>query len=404
MYSLSVDPKKQRYAKMSKAMMLSICYAANIGGTGTLTGTGPQLVLAGQLTDVFPNGPGMSFLSWFVYACPEMILFLIIGWLYLQFMFFGIGWKHLCFCFRGKKRNKTKGAKIYAIMQQQYVDLGPISFAEIAVLVHFLFLVLCWMLRDPKFILGWGSLFLAGTGKSYVSDATAGILVAFSLFLFPSVRPEMLGGARTNKPHEPLLQWRQTQKKFPWNIILLLGSGFALAKACEKSGLSVWVGCQLVTLNTVPDYAIALVISILITFLTEFTSNTATATILLPILASLAQSIKIHPYYLMIPATVCSSFAFMLPVATPPNAIVFATGRLTIPDMMKAGFGMNIIGIIVVTISINTIGLGYFGLKQFPDWAAAGGAADRCGGAHTTSLPTTIITTLMANVTNSTFY
>jgi len=396
-----VDAKTQKHIQMSKGMMLCICYAANIGGTGTLTGTGPQLVLAGQLTDVFKKGPGISFLQWFIYAFPEVLLLLFIAWLYLQVMFFGIGWKHLCFCFRGSKRNKTKGVKIYKLIKQQYKDLGPMSFAEISVLLHFIALVLLWILRDPKFIPGWGSLFTGSNGKSMVTDATAGICIIFSMFFFPSVRPEMFGGPRRKEPHEPLLKWKETQKKFPWNIILLLGSGFAIASACEKSGLSLWIGCQLTVLGSISDFAIVLTICVMITFLTEFTSNTATATILLPILASLAQSIKVHPFYLMIPATVCCSFAFMLPVATPPNAIVFATGRLKIPDMMKAGIGLNIIGIIVVTICINTIGLAYYQLDKFPDWAMKASSAESCNPIAATVV-TTLSTTLNATIKSNT--
>eukprot|EP00112_Aurelia_sp_Birch-Aquarium-sp1_P007095 Seg1775.1 transcript_id=Seg1775.1/GoldUCD/mRNA.D3Y31 product="Solute carrier family 13 member 3" protein_id=Seg1775.1/GoldUCD/D3Y31 len=399
-----VDPKLHRYNLMCKAMMLSICYSANIGGTGTLTGTAPQLVLAGQLTDVFKKGPGISFLAWFLYAFPEMLIFLVISWIYLQAMFFGISWKHLCCCFRWKKRNKSKGKAVYELMQRQYAELGPVSFAEYAVLFHFLALVLCWMLRDPKFVPGWGSLFPMGK-KSYVSDSTAAILICFSMFLFPSKRPEIFGGPRTKQPHKTLLEWKATQLKFPWNVTILLGSGFALAKACEQSGLSKWLGCQLTALDSVPHFVIALIISTLITFLTEFTSNTATATILLPVFASLAQSIKVHPFYLMVPATICSSFAFMLPVATPPNAIVFATGRLTIPDMVKAGFGMNIIGIIVVTLSINTYGMTYFGLDKFPSWALGASSKGRCAGAAATSIATTLapnVTSFAANATATT--
>eukprot|EP00794_Sanderia_malayensis_P014378 gene14378-15876_t len=394
------DPRVKKYNMLCKAMMLSICYSANIGGTGTLTGTAPQLVLAGQLTDVFKDGPGMSFLAWFLYAFPEMLFFLIIAWIYLQMMFFGIGWKHLCCCFRWKKRNTKKGQGVYKLMKKQYDELGPISFAEYVVFIHFIALVLFWLFRDPKFIPGWGSLFPMGK-KSYVSDSTSAMLVIFSMFLFPSKRPVILGGKQTGKPHKTILEWKETQLKFPWNITILLGSGFALAKACESSGLSMWLGCQLTALDSVPNFIIALVISILLTFLTEFTSNTATATILLPVLASLSQSIKVHPYYLMVPATVCASFAFMLPVATPPNAIVFATGRLTIPDMMKAGFGMNIIGILVVTISINTLGIAYFGLNTFPAWAAISSAANKCGGAAATnaSVATTVATTAAAMTT-----
>jgi len=394
-------PQAKRYNLLCKAMMLSICYSANIGGTGTLTGSTPQLVFAGQLTDVFKDGPGISFLSWFLYGFPEMLIFLVIAWLYLQAMFLGIGWKHLCCCFRWKKRNKNKGNEVYALMEKQYTALGPISFAEKVVLCHFLALVFCWIFRDPKFIPGWGSLFPMGK-KSYVSDATAAIIICFSMFVFPSERPEVLGGPRRKKPHTTILEWKATQLKFPWNVTILLGSGFALARACETSGLSKWLGCQLVALDSVPDFVIALVISILLTFLTEFTSNTATATILLPVLASLAQSIKVHPFYLMVPATVCASFAFMLPVATPPNAIVFATGRLSIPDMVKAGFGMNIIGILVVTISINTFGMGYFGLTEFPAWAGTGSTNGKCGGgggALTTIAATNA--TFLANATTT---
>ncbi|XP_065054256.1 Na(+)/citrate cotransporter-like [Rhopilema esculentum] len=390
------DEQTRKYKLLCKAMMLSICYSANIGGTGTLTGTAPQLVLAGQLTDVFKSGPGISFLSWFIYAFPEMLIFLIVAWIYLQAIFFGISWKHLCCCFRWKKRNKSKGKEVYSLMEKQYAELGPVTFAEFVVLFHFLALVLCWMLRDPKFIPGWGSLFPMGK-KSYVSDSTAAVIICFSMFVFPAERPEMFGGPRRKRPHKTILEWKATQLKFPWNVTLLLGSGFALARACEKSGLSMWLGCQLTALNSVPNFVIALVISILLTFLTEFTSNTATATILLPVLASLAQSIRVHPFYLMVPATICSSFAFMLPVATPPNAIVFATGRLTIPDMMKAGFGMNLIGILVVTLSINTFGMAYFGLDKFPAWAEGAANGKRCG----LSIPTTLATNLTTLAVNA---
>jgi len=375
---VKVETKQEKKHKLlCKAMLLCICYSANIGGTGTLTGTAPQLVLAGQMGDVFPEGPAISFIYWFVYAFPQMLLFLFIGWLYLQAMFMGISFKHLCCCFRGKKRNTQKGKNMYVVMKKQYADLGPISYAEITVLVCFIMLVFLWFFREPKFIPGWGDLLK----KGYISDGTAAMIIAFLLFQLPSQIPDCINFFGIKKDHslpKTILNWNDTQKKFPWNVLFLLGAGFALAKACEVSGLSVLISCELSSLKGIPQAAIVLIICVMLTFLTEITSNTATATILLPVLASLAKSIEVNPLYLMIPATVCASFAFMLPVATPPNAIVFATGRLTVWDMAKAGFGMNIIGILVVTLSINTWGYSYYGLSEFPDWAMAGNVTTQC--------------------------
>lgn len=369
-----------RHRTFCKAMLLCICYSANIGGTGTLTGTAPQLVLAGQIDDVFPNGPSISFIYWFVYAFPQMLLFLFLGWIYLQMMFMGVSFKHLCCCFRWKKRNTKKGGELYDVMKKQYKDLGPITFAEIMVVICFIMLVLLWFLREPKFMPGWGELFK----KGYISDGTAAMIIAFLLFQIPSQVPICLNfwnTKRVNLPHKTLLEWNSVSRKFPWNVLFLLGAGFALAKACEESGLSLWLSCQLAGLKVIPNAAIVFIISTMLTFLTEITSNTATATILLPVLASLAQSIEVNPLYLMVPATVCASFAFMLPVATPPNAIVFATGRLSVIDMAKAGFGMNIIGILMVTLSINTWGYAYYDLGNFPTWASVGSnVTSKCGG------------------------
>lgn len=158
--------------------------------------------------------------------------------------------------------------------------------------------------------------------------------------------------------------------KFPWNIVILLGSGFALAEACEVSGLSEWLGNNLANLHVIPPWSIVAIVCALITGFTEVTSNTATATIFLPILKSLGKSICVHPWYLMLPATISCSFAFMLPVATPPNAIVFSGGYLKVVDMAKAGLGMNIFGCIILLVCVNTYGKIMFDLDTFPVWAS----------------------------------
>ncbi|KAK3731051.1 hypothetical protein QZH41_019209, partial [Actinostola sp. cb2023] len=352
----------KQFKNMSKMLLLSIAYAANIGGTATLTGTAPNLILSGQVSKLvltvvhielsskswdrfchvvhvcivvlfyrlFPESPGIGFATWFMYAFPEMLILLFVAWVWLQMLFLGLR----CCCKKGGEQNRDQANAAKKVLQQQYSALGPMSFAEKGVLVHFILLALLWLFRDPKFMPGWAIIFK----KDYVRDGTVAMIIAFSLFICPSEKPKILcwnpEGAVT-KPPVALLTWNITARKLPWNIIILLGSGFALAKACKVSGLSVWLGLQLVGLKAIPSWAIVTVVCVLITTFTEVTSNTATATIFLPILAALAESIQVNPWYLMIPATVSCSFAFMLPVATPPNAIVFASGKLKVSDMVR---------------------------------------------------------------------
>ncbi|XP_048581960.1 solute carrier family 13 member 2 [Nematostella vectensis] len=354
----------RRFMRMSKMLLLSIAYAANIGGTATLTGTAPNLVLSGQVIKLYPKSPGIGFADWFFFAFPEMLILLFVAWCWLQVLFLGIR----CGCCKKSHRSdKEQDKAVRVVLLNQYKALGPMSFAEIAVLVHFIMLALLWLFRDPKFMKGWSVIFPEG----YVKDGTVAMVVAFSLFVFPSKKPEILcwnPEGKVTKPPEALLTWKTVAHKLPWNIIILLGSGFALAEACKVSGLSEWLGLQLVGLNTIPSYGIVAIVCILITTFTEVTSNTATATIFLPILASLGENINVHPWYLMIPATVSCSFAFMLPVATPPNAIVFAGGELRVSDMAKAGIGMNILGVAILLLCVHTYGMTMFGLDTFPSW------------------------------------
>ncbi|XP_071382646.1 Na(+)/citrate cotransporter-like, partial [Centroberyx affinis] len=161
-------------------------------------------------------------------------------------------------------------------------------------------------------------------------------------------------------PRPSLLTWQVTQKKMPWNIVLLLGGGFALAK-----------GSEMTPLHSIPPWAIAVVLCLLIATFTECASNVATATLFLPILASMSQSIGVNPLYVMVPCTLSASFAFMLPVATPPNAIVFSYGYLKVSDMAKTGVVMNIIGIGCISLAINSWGRVLFDLDSFPSWANA---------------------------------
>ncbi|XP_077466751.1 Na(+)/citrate cotransporter [Stigmatopora argus] len=379
----SVEVVRQKEAqerrKICKGMTLCVCYAASIGGTATLTGTGPNLVLKGQMSQLFPeNGDVINFASWFGFAFPNMILMLVLAWLWLQFVFMGFNFKKTWGC-GAEKTEKEMAA--YEVIRGQHRRLGPMSFGELSVLGLFILLVVLWFSRDPGFVSGWAT-HIFNSKKEYVTDATVALFVAILLFVLPSKRPSFCPwrtqsfdtvSLQTSNSASRLLTWKVVQKKLPWGIVLLLGGGFALAKGSEVSGLSRWMGDQMSPLQSIPPWSIAMILCLLIATFTECTSNVATATLFLPILASMSQSIGINPLYVMVPCTLSASFAFMLPVATPPNAIVFSYGYLKVSDMARTGIVMNIIGILCITLAINTWGRAMFHLDSFPTWANATG-------------------------------
>jgi len=363
--------QQKNIQKVREMLFLSVAYAASCGGVGTLTGTGPNLVLKGMIGTLFGSQTPVNFASWMAFALPTVIVNLFLCWAWLQLYFIGPPWK---------KSSVNVGSKkaIKKLLNTKYTELGPMTFQQFAVLVHFIILVALWFFREPRFMPGWGDFFTEeeerDCGKvvenQMVDDASSAMLIVFLMFIFPATLSFWpFTSLQDSKISPALLDWQYVQKRFPWGVSILFGGGFALAEAAEKSGLSTYIGGQLSGLESLPQWAMVVVICITIAALTEVTSNVATANILLPVLAEVARATEINPLYLMVPATVTCSYAFMLPVATPPNAIAHEASGMSSTQMMKVGFMLNILCIITSMVAINTYGVVLFNLDQFPDWA-----------------------------------
>lgn len=331
------------------ALLLGVAYAASIGGVGTLIGTPPNVVLASQFTTLFPDAPEISFVHWLFLGLPFVVVFLFITWLVLCLVFpLGNG-----------SDQDTRGD-----IRQRIDALGAMSRGEKIVLTVSIMTALAWMTRPQVQIggftyPGWASLF---PNPAHIHDGTVSIFFALVLFLLPV----------NLKKGEFALDW-EWAKRIPWGILILFGGGLALANGFRTTGMVQWLGSQLSVLSDMPPLVVVLAIAFLMTFLTEMTSNTATTTIMLPILAVTAANVLgVHPLLLMIPATISASCAFMLPVATPPNAIVFGGGHVTVPQMARAGVILNFIGIALVTLATYFVGVPVFEitLDALPPWAS----------------------------------
>ena len=308
------NTKKNENKLFGKALMLSIAFSASIGGVATLIGTPPNLIFASFIQESY--GVEISFLQWMKFGLPISILLLFIAWLYLT---------KIAFKFNNKEF--TLGKQEIAI---QLKNLGPIKLEEKLVLILFGLTIFCWITRS----------FLLNIYIPEIDDTIIAIASAILLFIIPS-----------SKKGQKLISWEDAVK-LPWGILLLFGGGLAIASGFKTTGLADWIGNQLTLIDALSLFFIIFLIVTIVNFLTEITSNLATTAMLLPIMAPIALSLNINPYMLMVSTTVAASCAFMLPVATAPNALVFGSGYLKIPDMIKAGIWMNLISIIIITIMV----------------------------------------------------
>ena len=311
-----------------KALMLSIAYSASIGGMATLIGTPPNLIFAGVIQELY--GIEISFFQWFKFGLPITIILLLICWIYLGKVAFNL------------KGEEFPGGK--SLINEQLKELGKFSREEKTVLVVFLLTAFAWISRS----------FLLKQFVPAIDDTIIALIAAVVLFILPS-----------SKKGEKLLTWYDAVQ-LPWGVLLLFGGGIALAIGFETSGLAEWVGNQLNVLQGTSLLIMVFLIITAVNFLTEITSNLATTAILLPILAALAVVVDIHPFLLLAAATVAASCAFMLPVATAPNALVFGSGYIKMSDMIRTGVWLNVISIVILTFIV------YFLLPEVWDFEAIG--------------------------------
>jgi len=324
---------EREHRNLAVCLMLGIAFAASIGSVATLIGTPPNLFFRGFMASTY--GVEIGFGTWMLFGVPLAAAMLLVAWLLLTRVVYPPGDRELA----GSRE----------VIEEELAALGAMSRGERNVLVVFLVTAAAWVAREP--LAGWEWLAERLPFVTRLSDAGIAIAAALALFALPV---DVREGRFT-------LDW-PTAKKLPWGVLFLFGGGLSLAAAVTTTGVDAWVGEQLAGLGALPLVALVASVAAVILLLTELTSNTATAATMLPILGGVAVALGLDPLVLVLPATVAASFAFMLPVATPPNAIVFGSGYVTIPQMVRAGVWLNLIGVVLVTAATFTLAALVFGL------------------------------------------
>ncbi|EEC06922.1 Na+/dicarboxylate, Na+/tricarboxylate and phosphate transporter, putative, partial [Ixodes scapularis] len=340
---------------MRKTMLLSVAYAANIGGTGSLIGTAPNLVLKGLFEELFPMSTELTFATWMLYNVPTMILCVLLAWIYLQWT----ARSALLLCSNIPAPIIFRAELLRSLSLAEIFSPYPFSFPETAVLSLMITMIILWFTLKPQIFTGWVELF---PYAKMIKPTVPAMAITFLLFIIPK-------NPRSPSTSPPLLTWEEANEKAQWGIAILIGGGMCLAEASKASGLSSILVENLKSLEVLPTALTALILCFAASMFTEITSNTAVSSILLPVVCEMAVALQVHPLYLALPVTIGCSFSFMLPAATPPNAIVFGLAKLKILDMAKPGFIMNTICVLVEVAMIHALGFPIFGLTTYPSWA-----------------------------------
>jgi sodium-dependent dicarboxylate transporter 2/3/5 len=307
------DKARAEEKKFGLSLMLGIAYAASIGGMATLIGTPTNAIFSAVAKEYYDTG--ISFSDWMKFGLPLSLILLIICWVYLTMIAFRPAFQ--------------KFTHVSDTIHNELRKLGKVKREEKNIIIVFGLTALAWITRS----------FVLSRIIPAIDDTIIAITGALVLFLVPAGKDDTI------------LDWT-TARKLPWGILLLFGGGLAIASGFSQTGLAAWIGNEIQYVSGTHYIIILLVVTATVNFLTEITSNVATASILLPIMASISMALGFHPYGLMISSCLAASCAFMLPVATPPNAIVFSSGYIKIPDMVRAGLWMNIISVIIIVIAM----------------------------------------------------
>lgn len=380
---------KKKFKIIAKSLSLGVPYASNIGGLATLTGNTSNLILAGEFSESFPLAPPITYTSWLLYNLPASFFFIWFAYLWIMVLMFGADKEDMSRAWKFQMTRQERKTSIF--IENQFRDLGAWRMSEIEVGIVFVLTILLWFFEDPGFMPGWAELFR----PNFVSNSQPAIFMGVLLFILPEESPfavfEMsqaeidesiaegitidpqsgdVSGGDPWQPVKAILDWHFVEKHVPWGVVFLMGGGFSLAFCSKQAGFSCWMAQNFSYLSGLPVQLIAFVITVCTGFFTEFASNAATCALFVPILALMAKAICVNPYWLMMTCAQATNLAFMLPVAEPSNAIAFSYGRIEIRDTVTAGLMMNLLGFLVITIFINTLGYIEWGLASYPCWAA----------------------------------